>query len=487
MTWTYDVQSILPQEGRTLFINGQWKAANTRKNFAVVNPSNGDKLFTVSDGEPEEAVEALASASTAQEGWAESSPAERRDLLERSYEAVMDNKEKFAELMTRELGKTYKESLGEVAYGNGFFKWFAEEAMRAYGRTFHLPDGRKGLVTHDPVGPCYLITPWNFPLAMATRKIGPAIAAGDTMVIKPAALTPLTTLALTEVMRQAGLPDGVLNVVTSTHSADISTALFDDGRLRKVSFTGSTPVGVTLMQQAATHVLRTSMELGGNAPFLVFDDADIDAAVDGLMLAKFRNNGQACTSANRILVQDGVADEFVTKVRDRVASFLVGDGMDPKTDVSALVNEKAVARMQHIVDDAVERGATLLVGGHRDEHGDCFFEPTVLDRVPRDAEVFVDEIFGPVLPISRFSSDEEGLEAANDTVYGLAAYAYTTSLRRSEWLQKHIESGTLAINSGVITDASVPFGGVKQSGIGREGGSEGINEYQTTKYTLIIP
>lgn len=487
MTWTYDVQTILPESGKTLFINGQWIPANAGGTFEVNNPSDGSKLFDVSDADPAEAIRALDGAAGVQEEWATTSPAERRDLLERIYEAIMDNKEKFAELMSRELGKTYKEALGEVNYGNGFLKWFAEEAVRDYGRTFHLPDGRKGEVTHDPVGPCYLITPWNFPLAMATRKVGPAIAAGDTMVIKPASLTPLTTLAFVEVMNQAGVPKGVVNVVTSRHSADISAAMFDDDRLRKVSFTGSTSVGVKLMQQAAPHVLRTSMELGGNAPFLVFDDADVDAAAHGLMLAKFRNNGQACTSANRILVQDGVADEFVAKVKALVQALIVGDGMDPNTDIGPLVNEKAAARLQGVVDDAVEQGATLLVGGHRDSHGECFFEPTVLDNVPRNADVFTKEIFGPVLPISRFSSDEDGLRAANDTEFGLAAYAYTASLKRSEWLQKHMESGTLAINSGVITDASAPFGGVKQSGIGREGGAEGINEYQTTKYTLIIP
>ncbi|WEV64316.1 NAD-dependent succinate-semialdehyde dehydrogenase [Bifidobacterium sp. ESL0732] len=487
MAWKYDVNTILPKNGATLFIDGQWREAANKTTFEVDNPSDGGYLFDVSDGNGEDAKSALDAASAAQEGWAESSPVERRDLLERAYEAVMDNKEKFAELMTREMGKSYKESLGEVNYGAGFLKWFAEEAMREYGRTFHLPDGRKGLVTHDPVGPCYLVTPWNFPLAMGTRKIGPALAAGDTMIVKPAGLTPLTTLALVEVLRQAGVPKGVVNVVTTVHSSEISDVLLADRRLRKISFTGSTPVGVKLMQQAAPNVLRTSMELGGNAPFLVFDDADIDKAVDGVMMAKFRNYGEACTSANRILVQESVADEFVAKLKERVDKMVVGDGMDEKTDIGPLVNAKAADRMEHIVNDAIEHGATLVSGGHRDPHGPCFFEPTVLDNVPRDAEVFVDEIFGPVLPISRFETDEEGMDAANDTVYGLAAYAYTTSLRRSEWVQKHDESGVLAINSGVLSDASVPFGGVKQSGVGREGGAEGIFEYMTTKYTLIIP
>ena len=292
---------------------------------------------------------------------------------------------------------------------------------------------------------------------------------------------------MVEVLRQAGVPDGVVNVITSEHSPEISDALFADGRLRKISFTGSTTVGKTLMKQAADQVLRTSMELGGNAPFLVFDDADIDQAVQGVMMAKFRNNGQACTSANRIFVQDGIADEFVNKLQRAVSALKVGDGMDPSTDIGPLINKKAVDRMVRIVKDAVDAGADLLVGGHRSDLGECFFQPTLLDHVPRECEVFREEIFGPVLPICRFSSDEEGMKAANDTIYGLAAYAYTRSIKRSEWVQGHAQAGVLAINSGVLSDASVPFGGVKQSGMGREGGSEGIYEYLTTKYTLLIP
>ncbi len=487
MKWTKKIDTVLPEASNTLFINGQWRKSRTGRTFAVDNPSTGERLFELADAGAEDAIDALDAASSSAEGWAASTPVERRNLLDNSYEAVMDNKKLFAELMTKEMGKTYQEALGEVDYGAGFLKWFAEEAMRSYGRTFHLPDGRKGLVTHDPVGPCYLVTPWNFPLAMATRKIGPALAAGDTMIVKPAGLTPLTTLAMVEVLRQAGVPDGVVNVITSEHSPEISDALFADGRLRKISFTGSTTVGKTLMKQAADQVLRTSMELGGNAPFLVFDDADIDQAVQGVMMAKFRNNGQACTSANRIFVQDGIADEFVNKLQRAVSALKVGDGMDPSTDIGPLINKKAVDRMERIVKDAVDAGADLLAGGHRSDLGKCFFQPTLLDHVPRECEVFREEIFGPVLPISRFSSDEEGMKAANDTIYGLAAYAYTRSIKRSEWVQGHAQAGVLAINSGVLSDASVPFGGVKQSGMGREGGSEGIYEYLTTKYTLLIP
>ena len=487
MKWTKEIDTVLPEAPNSLFINGQWRKSRTGRTFAVDNPSTGECLFELADAGAEDAIDALDAASSSAESWAASTPVERRNLLDSSYEAVMDNKKLFAELMTKEMGKTYKEALGEVDYGAGFLKWFAEEAMRSYGRTFHLPDGRKGLVTHDPVGPCYLVTPWNFPLAMATRKIGPALAAGDTMIVKPAGLTPLTTLAMVEVLRQAGVPDGVVNVITSEHSPEISDALFADGRLRKISFTGSTTVGKTLMKQAADQVLRTSMELGGNAPFLVFDDADIDQAVQGVMMAKFRNNGQACTSANRILVQDGIADEFVDKLQRAVSALKVGDGMDPSTDIGPLINKKAVNRMERIVKDAIDAGADLLAGGHRSDLGECFFQPTLLDHVPRECEVFREEIFGPVLPISRFSSDEEGMNAANDTIYGLAAYAYTSSIKRSEWVQRHAQAGVLAINSGVLSDASVPFGGVKQSGMGREGGSEGIYEYLTTKYTLLIP
>lgn len=485
--WKYKVESVLPQSGKSLFIDGQWRAADSGKVFTVENPADGSTLYQASDGDKQEALAALDSADRAQESWGQSTPEERRNILQTAYEALMDNREIFAELMTREMGKSFKQALGEVDYGGGFLKWFSEEAMREYGRTFHLPDGRKGLVTHDPVGPCYLITPWNFPLAMGTRKIGPALAAGDTVVVKPAELTPLTTLALVEILRQAGVPKGVVNVITTSHSSHISDALFADQRLRKVSFTGSTPVGVKLMKQAADNVLRTSMELGGNAPFVVFDDADIDAAVDGVMLAKFRNYGEACTSANRILVQDGVADEFVAKVKDRIEALVVGDGMDEATDIGPLIDVKAVERIGGLVDEAVSQGAELIVGGHRDEHGERYFQPTLLDRVPRKARVYAEEIFGPVLAVSRFGSDEEGIEAANDTPYGLAAYAYTSSIKRSELMQRRSESGVLAINSGVLSDATVPFGGVKQSGVGREGGAEGIFEYMTTKYTLLVP
>lgn len=487
MTWINNVTALLPDEGETLFIDGRWQPTVSHATFAVDNPADGATLFQAADGTPEDATRALASADGAADAWAATSPAERRRVLETAYDAVMDHKEVFAELMTREMGKTYKEALGEVNYGAGFLKWFAEEAMRAYGRTFHLPDGRKGLVTHDPVGPCYLVTPWNFPLAMGTRKVGPALAAGDTMVVKPASATPLTTIALIEVLRQAGVPAGVVNLVTTKHSTAISNTLLDDPRLRKISFTGSTSVGKALMARATNQVLRTSMELGGNAPFVVFDDADVDKAVEGVLLAKFRNNGQACTAANRILVQNGIAPAFVAKLKAAVEDFTVGDGMDEGVDVSALINERAVERMERIVADAVDHGATLVAGGHRDSHGPAFFEPTVLDNVPRDAEVFTDEIFGPVLPISRFDTDEEGMDAANDTIFGLAFYAFTTSIRRSEWVQRHAQAGVLAINSGVLSDASVPFGGVKQSGIGREGGAEGIYEYMNTKYTLIVP
>lgn len=486
MAWTNPVADLLPQPGNTLFVNGRWEPTASGATFDVDDPSTGETLFAVSDGTTEDATRALDSAASTAEAWAASSPIERRTVLEAAYEAVMDNKAIFAELMTREMGKTYKEALGEVNYGAGFLKWFAEEAMRTYGRTFHLPDGRKGLVTHDPVGPCYLVTPWNFPLAMGTRKVGPALAAGDTAVIKPASATPLTTIALIEVLRQAGVPAGVVNLVTSKHSTAISNTLLDDPRLRKISFTGSTSVGKALMARATNQVLRTSMELGGNAPFIVFDDADMDKAVEGVLLAKFRNNGQACTAANRILVQNGIAPAFVAKLKAAVEDFTVGDGMDEEVDVSALINEHAVERMERIVADAVDHGATLVAGGHRDGHGPCFFEPTVLDNVPRDAEVFTDEIFGPVLPISRFDTDEEGMAAANDTVFGLAFYAFTTSIKRSEWVQRHAQAGVLAINSGVLSDASVPFGGVKQSGVGREGGAEGIYEYMNTKYTLVV-
>jgi len=479
--WT----GIVPEAPATLFIAGRWVPAAGGATFAVDDPATGEELARVADGQGEDALAALDAASTAAPAWAAATPRERSLLLERAFDLVIERRDAFAELMTREIGKPLVQAQGEVDYGAEFLRWFSQEAVRGRGRTLVTPGGLQGIVTHDPVGPSYLITPWNFPLAMGTRKVGAALAAGCTVILKPASATPLTALALARTLEDAGVPHGVVNVVTSRHAGAISEALFADPRLAKVSFTGSTEVGQSILRGAAQHILRTSMELGGNDPFLVFDDADIGAAVSGAMTAKFRNMGQACTAANRFLVQDGVADEFVERMARAADVLKVGNGMEPGVDIGPLIDDHAVERMEEFVEDALARGARLAAGGHRAAAGDRFFEPTILDHVPADARVVREEIFGPVVPITRFATEDEGIRLANDTRYGLAAYAYTTSVGRAEHLRRSLRVGMLGLNAGIVSEPAAPFGGVGLSGLGREGGSEGIMEYLTTKYTLL--
>lgn len=485
MTLTASGEGLLRSAPTQLFIGGAWTAARAGGTFRVYDPANGAVVASVADGTADDGIAALDAAVAAQDSWAAVSPRARSEILTRAWELVQQNRDELALLITLESGKPLADARGEVTYGGEFLRWFAEEAVRVTGRYGTTPEGTgRMLVLQRPVGPCYLITPWNFPLAMATRKIAPALAAGCTIVIKPAELTPLTTLYLAEIFEQAGLPAGVLNVVPTTAPGDLSSAVIGDPRLRKLSFTGSTAVGVALLKQAANGVLRTSMELGGNAPFLVFEDADLPAAVDGAMAAKFRNVGQACTAANRFLVHESVADEFATTVAERVAALAVGDGTVDGAQIGPLIDHRAVAKAHALVSDAVDRGARLLAGGSPIEGPGSFFAPTVLTGVTPDAYLLRTEVFGPVVAIVPFTDEADAVHKANATEYGLVSYVYTQDLARAQRLMETLQTGMMGINCGVVSNAAAPFGGVKQSGVGREGGLEGLHEYLETKYVL---
>jgi succinate-semialdehyde dehydrogenase/glutarate-semialdehyde dehydrogenase len=469
-----------------LWIGGQWTDAHAGSTFDVHDPATGRQIATCADADGVDAQAALDAADGAAGGWAEVPPRKRAEILHRIFEQILERTDEFASVITAEAGKPLIESRIEVGYGAEFFRWFGEEAPRIAGRYGTNPEGTgEVIVSHHPVGPCYLITPWNFPLAMAARKIAPALAAGCTVVVKPADLTPLTTILLCDVLASAGVPDGVVNVVTTTDPAAVSDALLSDPRLRKISFTGSTPVGRQLIAQSAQHVLRSSMELGGNAPFIVFDDADVDAAVAGAMVAKFRNVGQACTAANRFLVHSSVCEEFARKVTEAVGSLVVGDGTDPGTTVGPMISSRAVANTDQLVADARARGARVLRGGGPIDCPGYFYAPTVLDRVPIESDLMRNEIFGPVLAITTFDTEEEAIQVANSTEYGLVSYAFTRDLARTHRLIERLETGMLGINTGVVSNAAAPFGGLKNSGLGREGGIEGIAEYLSTTYTLV--
>jgi succinate-semialdehyde dehydrogenase/glutarate-semialdehyde dehydrogenase len=477
---------LLPPEHRQLFVAGTWRAASGGGTFDVLDPADGSVLASVADATVEDATTALDAAASAQEGWARTPPRDRGEILRSAFELVASRADDFAELMSLEMGKTVKEAKGEVGYGNEFFRWYAEEAVRIHGRWMQAPAGGSRLLTiKKPVGPCLFVTPWNFPLAMGTRKIGPAVAAGCTMVVKPAAQTPLTMLALAATLAEAGLPDGVLNVVTTTHSGDIGQALMADPRLRKVSFTGSTPVGKVLVKQAADQLQRVSMELGGNAPFLVFDDADLDAAVDGAMVAKMRNMGEACTAANRFLVHASVAEEFGARLADRMSALTVGRGQDDGVDVGPLIDANAVESVDRLVTSAVDEGAKVMTGGTAPDGPGFFYPPTVLVDVSRDSAINREEIFGPVAPITSFETEEEAIARANDTEYGLSSYVYTRDLARTIRLAEGLHFGMVGVNTGLVSNPAAPFGGVKASGFGREGGFEGIEEYLDTTYIAL--
>jgi len=469
-----------------LLIGGQWRESHSGARFSVTDPATGSALTTVADAGAADAADALDAAVTAQRDWAATAPRTRGEILRRAFDAVHSRADDFALLMTLEMGKSLSESAGEVRYGAEFLRWFSEEATRIDGRYATAPDGdSRLLITKRPVGPCLLITPWNFPLAMVTRKVAPAIAAGCTMIVKPADLTPLTALLLAQVLTDAGLPPGVLNVVTTSAAAATTAPLLSDPRLRKLSFTGSTEVGRTLLKQASDTVLRTSMELGGNAPFLVFDDADLDAAVDGALAAKLRNAGEACTAANRFIVHESVADAFAAALAERFAAKTVGRGTTDGVEIGPLINERSREKVQSLVDDAVQRGASVLTGGAPVAGDGYFYQPTVLTGIPASARLLTEEIFGPVAPITVFRTEDEAIEAANATPFGLAAYAYTRDLGRTIRLTERLETGMLGINTGIVSNPAAPFGGVKQSGLGREGGVEGIEEYLETTYVGI--
>jgi succinate-semialdehyde dehydrogenase / glutarate-semialdehyde dehydrogenase len=476
-------QAVIDAVPKELFVGGEWRAAASGKTFPVEDPATGEPLCEVADGDGADAIVALDAAASVQDAWSAHPPRERGEILRRTYELLTERTDDLALLMTLEMGKPVDDSRAEIKYAAEFFRWFSEEAVRIDGRYTVEPGGSgRLLILRQAVGPCLFITPWNFPTAMGTRKIGPAVAAGCTMIVKPAALTPLSMLALAQILTEAGLPPGVLNIVTSKNAGATTAPVLDDPRLRKLSFTGSTEVGRRLITSAAPQVLRVSMELGGNAPFLVFEDADLDAAVDGAVLAKMRNIGEACTAANRFHVHESVGDEFAARLAERLGSMRVGRGTEPDVQVGPLVEEKARQKVVELVDDARDRGAKTLVGGEALGGPGYFYAPTVLRDVPPDARVLREEIFGPVAPVATFTLDDEALSAANDTDFGLVSYAYTRDLDRAFRVIEGLETGMVGLNRGLVSNPAGPFGGVKHSGFGREGGREGIDEYLEVKY-----
>jgi succinate-semialdehyde dehydrogenase / glutarate-semialdehyde dehydrogenase len=469
-----------------IFIDGQWGDAASRARFDVVNPATEEVIATVADGGPEDALRAIETAGRTQKGWARTAPRERGEILRRAYDLLMTRQDELALVMTAEMGKPLAEAKGEVAYAAEFFRWFSEEAVRIGGDVTTTGDGKSRiLVSREPVGPCVLVTPWNFPLAMGTRKIGPAIAAGCTIVFKPAGLSPLSSLALADILAEAGLPAGVLNIVCTTKASSVVSPWMSSGIARKISFTGSTEVGVRLLEQASQHVMRSSMELGGNAPLIVFDDADLDRAVEGAFAAKMRNMGEACTAANRLFVQRPVAEEFAGRLAARLGALSVGDGLETGTEVGPLVEEKALRKVQELVDDAVSKGAKVICGGNRPDRPGYFYSPTVLSDVSAEADLLSTEIFGPVAPIIPFDTEEEAVRMANDTPWGLAGYLFTQDVDRGFRVSEALEVGMVGLNTGIVSNPAAPFGGIKASGLGREGGRVGIEEFLEYKYMAV--
>jgi succinate-semialdehyde dehydrogenase/glutarate-semialdehyde dehydrogenase len=470
-----------------VFIDGEWSEAASGARFNVVNPATEEVIATVADGGPDDALRAIEAAGRAQKEWAKTPPRQRSEILRRAYDLIMTRQDELALVMTTEMGKPFVEAKGEVAYAAEFFRWFSEEAVRIGGDLTTTGDGtNRILVSKEPVGPCVLVTPWNFPLAMGTRKIGPAIAAGCTVVLKPATLTPLSSLALVDILIEAGLPKGVVNVVCTTKASSVVSPWMASGIARKISFTGSTEVGVRLLEQASRHVMRSSMELGGNAPFIVFEDADLDRAVEGAVAAKMRNMGEACTAANRIFVQRPIAGEFARRLATRLSALSVGNGAEAGTDVGPLVEEKALTKVQELVDDAIAKGATVVCGGSRPDHPGYFYQPTVLADVSPASDLMSQEIFGPVAPVVPFDTEEEVTQMANDTPWGLVGYIFTQDVDRGFRMGDALEVGMVGLNTGIVSNPAAPFGGIKASGLGREGGRVGIEEYLETKY-LAMP
>jgi succinate-semialdehyde dehydrogenase/glutarate-semialdehyde dehydrogenase len=482
---TSDEQRVLGDAPHQLYIGGEWRdgALGT---IDVEDPATGETLTTVADASPEDAKAALDAAAEQAASWAAHPPRERGEVLRRAFEMIVERQDDLALLMTLEMGKPIAESVAEITYAAEFLRWFSEQAVRIEGRYSVAPNGQGRLLTmQQPVGPCLLITPWNFPLAMGTRKVGPAIAAGCTMVVKPAQQTPLSMLMLAKILEEAGLPGGVLNLVTASSASKTTEPLIKDPRLRKLSFTGSTEIGRQLMADASDNLLRLSMELGGNAPFIVFEDADIDDAVAGAMIAKMRNIGEACTAANRFHVAAPVASEFAEKLADKMGSMKVGRGTEDGVEVGPLIDDTQRGKVAELVDDAVQKGAHAITGGHTVDGAGYFYDPTVLADVPQDARLLTEEIFGPVAPVKGFADEDEAIAAANDTEFGLVAYVYTRDLKRALRVVERLETGMIGLNQGIVSNPAAPFGGVKQSGFGREGGPEGIEEYLDTKYVAV--
>jgi succinate-semialdehyde dehydrogenase / glutarate-semialdehyde dehydrogenase len=474
---------VLALVPKGIYVNGQWRDSSDKSVIDVIDPATGKVLAQVANATAADGQDAMTAADEAQAAWAKTSPRFRADILRKAFDKVTEMADDFAILMSLEMGKPVAEAKGEVAYGAEFLRWFSEETTHQAGRFATAPDGKmRIMVQKRPVGPSLFITPWNFPLAMATRKIAPAIAAGCTMIIKPAALTPMTTLLFAKVLEEAGLPKGVLNVIQTQQAGAVTGPLIKDARLRKLSFTGSTGIGRRLIADSADQVLRVSMELGGNAPIIIFEDADMEKALTGTMLAKLRNMGEACTAANRVLVHESIAEEFSTKLAAKMAALKVARGVEDGANIGPMIDEKSRTSIHELVQDAVDKGAKVLTGGSIPAGEGYFYPPTVLTSIPKNARILQEEIFGPVAPIVTFKNEAEAIALANDTEFGLVAYAFTKDLNRGLRLAESLEVGMFGLNTGIVSNAAAPFGGVKSSGLGREGGKEGIEEYLSTVY-----
>jgi succinate-semialdehyde dehydrogenase/glutarate-semialdehyde dehydrogenase len=478
--------NLLANVPTDLWIGGKWRKSSDNQRFDVIDPATERTIASVASASIEDAKAAVDAASDAFEGWAARKPRERAEILRKAFDLIVRDAERFAKLITIENGKALSDSRGEVLYSAEFFRWYAEEAVRNLGQMSRAPaSGARILVQHKPAGVAVLVTPWNFPAAMATRKIGPALAAGCPVVLKPASETPLTMLALMPLLEEAGVPAGVVNVIPSRRSGAVVSAMLHDPRVRVVSFTGSTEVGRKLLHEAADNVVKPAMELGGNAPFIVFEDADIDAAIEGAMIAKMRNMGEACTAANRFYVHEKVHAEFAKKLTAKMGGLKMGNGLDDGVALGPLVNAEGRDKVVELVDDAVKKGAKVLVGGKRPEGQGYFYPATVLDNVSDDAAMLREEIFGPVAPLQTFSSEDEAIRKANDTEYGLVAYLYTGDLSRGMRVSEKLDFGMIGLNRGLVSDPAAPFGGTKQSGLGREGAHEGMMEFLETQYVSV--